>query len=59
MKKFYVCPLCKVKGEQIENNSIVYFHTTTDNKGNPITHKWSINSGRLFRLKADDDDSVW
>lgn len=56
--KFYNCPLCRVKGQQVEGNSLVWFHPTTDNRGNPLTHKWSVNSGRMFRMKADEDDSV-
>lgn len=57
--KFYVCPLCKVKGQQVEGNPLVWFHMTTTNRGDPLTHKWSVNTGRMFRLKGDEDDTVF
>lgn len=56
--KFTVCPLCKEKGSQFKDNPLVWFHMTTTNRGHPLTHKWSVNSGRMFSLKADEDDSV-
>jgi hypothetical protein len=58
MNKFHKCPICKVQGEQLKENSLVYYHTTTDNRGAPLTHKWSVNSGRMFTLKTTEDDSV-
>ena len=51
------CPLCKEEGKQVEDNKLVWYHKTTDNRGSPVTHKWSIKSGRMFALKATDDDS--
>lgn len=57
--KFCYCPICKVKGEQDSNNTLVWFHVSTDNKNRQVTHKWSVNTGRMFTLKASDDDSVW
>lgn len=56
--KHYFCPICKVKGEQLPGNSLVWYHVATDSKNRPETHKWSINSGRLFSMKATEDDSV-
>ena len=56
--KFLTCPLCKIKGEPEKGNPIVWFHATTDNRGAPLTHKWSVNSGRMFTMKATEDDSV-
>jgi hypothetical protein len=56
--KFYMCPICKVKGEAEKGNPIVWLHLTTDNRGAPLTHKWSVNSGRMFTMKATEDDSV-
>ena len=56
--KFYICPICKIKGEAEKGNPIVWFHLTTDNRGAPSTHKWSVNSGRMFTMKATEDDSV-
>jgi hypothetical protein len=56
--KVYVCPICKVKGQQVANNPLVWYHMTTDNRGAPVTHEWSVNSGRMFSLKATEDDSV-
>lgn len=56
--KFYTCPICKVKGEQEKGNPIVWYHVTTDNRGMKLTHKWSVNSGRMFTMKATDDDAV-
>jgi hypothetical protein len=57
--KFHNCPLCKVKGQQVEGNALVWYHMTTTNRGSPLTHKWSVNTGRMFRLKSDEDDSIW
>lgn len=56
--KYFICPLCKTKGEPEKGNPIVWFHSTTDNRGAPLTHKWSVNSGRMFTMKATEDDSV-
>jgi len=56
--KFHVCPVCKVKGEPQNGNPIVWYHVTTDNRGMKVTHKWSANSGRMFTMKATEDDAV-
>jgi hypothetical protein len=57
--KFCYCPICKVKGGQVADNPLVWYHVSTDNKNRPVTHKWSANTGRMFSLKANDDDSIW
>lgn len=56
--KFYMCPLCKVRGQQFKDNTLVWHHMTTTNRGAPLTHKWSVNTGRMFTQKSDEDDSV-
>jgi hypothetical protein len=53
------CPICKVKGEQLANNPLVWYHVTTDNRNYTVTHKWSVSTGRMFTLKATEDDSVF
>ena len=58
-KKFVRCPLCNVVGQQLDDNQLVWYHTTTDNRGAIETHKWSVKTGRMFARKATDDDSVW
>ena len=58
-KKFIRCPQCSQEGKQLDNNKLVWHHVTTDNKGQIETHKWSINTGRMFRQEATEDDSVW
>lgn len=56
--KFYMCPLCKVRGQQFQDNPLVWCHATTTNRGDPLTHKWSVKTGRMFAQKGDEDDSV-
>jgi hypothetical protein len=53
------CPICNVLGEQFEDNKLVWYHKTTDNRGRLVTHKWAVKSGRTFTQKASDEDSVW
>ena len=57
-KNFTRCPLCNREGQQVDNNELVWYHVTTNNRGGPETHKWSVRTGRLFTLKATEDDSV-
>jgi len=56
--KFTKCPLCKCDGQQLDENKLVWYHTTTDNRGNPETHRWSVKTGRMFTWEAEDN-SVW
>jgi hypothetical protein len=56
--KFTRCPLCKQEGQQLDNNKLVWYHTTTDSRGAPETHKWSINTGRMF-IWESEENSVW
>ena len=52
-------PECKnVEGQQLDNNKMVWYHVTTDNRGRKLTHKWSVKSGRPFSLKAGEEDEV-
>lgn len=52
------CPLCKVVGQQLDNNKLVWYHMTTDNRGNPESHRWSVNTGRML-IWEPEDSSVW
>ena len=58
MKKFTRCPLCNVEGCQLDDNRLVWYHSFTDTRGVPETHKWSVNTGRMFNQKATEDDTV-
>lgn len=55
---FYNCPECRAKGQQVDGNPLVWYHMTTTNRGAPLTHKWSVKTGRMFTQKGDEDDSV-
>lgn len=60
-KKFTKCPFpeCnKIEGQQLDNNQMVWYHVTTDNRGQKLTHKWSVKSGRPFTLKASEMDEL-
>ena len=60
-KKFTKCPFkeCNhVEGQQLDNNQLVWYHVTTDNRGQKLTHKWSVNSGRPFTLKPSEMDEL-
>jgi hypothetical protein len=56
--KFVRCPLCKVVGQQLDDNKLVWYHATTDHRGNPETHRWSVNTGRMLVWQSEDH-SVW
>jgi hypothetical protein len=58
-KKHTVCPLCNVEGNQLDGNALVWYHNFTDNRGAPGKHKWSVKSGRMFPVKATEEDSLW
>lgn len=58
-KKYTYCPLCKIEGKQLDDNKLVWYHNYTDNRGAPCTHRWSLKTGRMFSLKATEDDSLW
>ena len=45
-------------GQQLDNNQLVWYHVTTDNRGQKLTHKWSVNSGRPFTLKPSEMDEL-
>lgn len=57
--KHQLCPLCKEVGKQLDDNKLVWYHSFTDNRGAPDTHKWSVKTGRMFPIKATEDDSLW
>jgi len=57
--KITKCPLCRIEGKPLEKNQLVWYHETTDNRGAPTVHKWSCTTGRLFTLKATEEDSLW
>ena len=57
-KKFKKCPICNVEGCQVDNNKMVWYHKTSDNRGKPVVHRWSINTGRMFTLKPTEDDNI-
>ena len=52
-------PECnKAEGQELDNNKMVWYHVTTDNRGQKLTHKWSVNSGRPFTLKPSEADEL-
>jgi hypothetical protein len=55
---FTRCPLCKCVGQQLDGNSLVWYHATTDNRGNPETHRWSVKTGRMLVWESEEN-SVW
>ena len=57
-KKFTRCPLCNSEGTQLDNNPLVWYHSFTNSRGGPETHKWSVRTGRMFNLSATEDDTV-
>lgn len=58
-KTFYKCPLCAKDGKVCEDSKLVMFHSFVDGKFGPITHKWSVNTGRMFNMKAAEEDELW
>lgn len=57
-RRFTKCPLCNVEGCQVDGNNLVWYHSFTNNRGAPEVHRWSVNTGRMFTLKATDEDTV-